>query len=309
MAHANVKLSDTHVASTFGLWPPDAFSDLEGGKHQQNKLQAYTWECFEHARTVWLPSIVGDLPRNIMLYGDLVDGIQPKSPLVTDDATLQIAAAVMAMKPWCDGAENIWAVSGTEFHAGKSALWDNAVAEGLGAKPDAAGRFASWQRFVCVDGVTFDMAHHIGGSYVESSKFTPLQREWIDQATSAYKTDWPKADWLVRGHSHNFRHVPDDRCNVLALPGWEAKTPFAHRGRRAAPASIGLCVVITDEGRSWLEHKLYAWPSPRIEVVGWTPETPSPVSVPSNSTPGSPKPSILSRIRSRLTTTDAPAKS
>ena len=83
MAHANILISDGHTGSVVGLWPPDAPSDTEGGRHVPNPIQQYIWECQQHALTVWLPQMTGTMPRMALFHGDMVDGLQPKSPIIT----------------------------------------------------------------------------------------------------------------------------------------------------------------------------------------------------------------------------------
>lgn len=219
--------------------------------------------------------------------------------------------AVDGLKSWCEGAECSYAVAGTEYHSGKGGKWDNHIAKLLGVTPDDAGAFARPFLFTDYDGVTFDIAHHIGNSFVPASKYTPLQREFVAAAVSARGGNWPKADWIIRAHSHRYRWIPEDEesPNILTLPGWQAAGPYVNRIVRSAPFAIGLCVIITDNGRSELQRKLYKWATPKVEGTGWTAQTPSQSSQPSNSTPGSPKPSMIDRIRNRLSTTGDPAKS
>jgi hypothetical protein len=310
MAHAHVFVSDPHYASRFGLCRPGTvlLDHLDG-------VRDYILECNTHARTQWLPSIVGDIPRIVYFTGDLVDGTNKKSMMVTDDETEQSDMAVDGLKLWCDGAECSYAVAGTEYHSGKGGKWDNHIAKLLGVKPDDAGAYARPHLFTTYDGVMFDIAHHIGNTFVPASKYTPLQREFVAAAVSAWGGEWPKADWIIRAHSHHYRWIPEDEeaPNILTLPGWQAAGPYVNKIVRSAPFAIGLCVIITDNGTAKLHRKLYKWATPKVEVSGWTApaqqQTPSPVSQPSNSTPGSVKPSMIDRIRSRLTTTDAPAKS
>jgi hypothetical protein len=268
MSHANIFASDQHAASDYGLWHPDAPRDSEGGRVVLNVYQSYLWECWQHLNEIALPQMCGTMERNVFLGGDTVDGVEERSACLSDDETIQVNGAVMVLSILTKGVQ-VRGVSGTAFHAGKSAKWDNAVMKNLGAIPDEAGRYARWQCFTQVDGVTFDLAHHIGGSYVPASRMTPLVREYIDVATSNYESDWVDAEWVLRGHSHMYRIMPGNKHTVVALPGFQGKTPLAHKQRRAIPADIGVFVVFTDEGRSWYDKKLYTWPRPKVECIGW----------------------------------------
>jgi len=273
MAHANIFISDGHVASDYGLWHPDALTDTEGAKHVHNFIQAYLWECWQHAIDVWLPSVCGKTPRVVWFGGDLVDGVQPKSPLCCDDAILQADAAEKVYGPVAKTAERVYAVSGTMFHAGKTGAWDNEVAKRLGAVPSPGPegtRYARWRAYpIAVDGVVFNLAHKVRGSVVRSSRLTPLVNEYITAGLDCFEQDSPKPDWILRGHSHLYRNPPFTRSHVVSLPGWQAKTPFAWGIETGNPFDIGLFVVFTDEGRSWEDVKLYKWPTPQLESIGW----------------------------------------
>jgi hypothetical protein len=293
MAKAVIFEADAHVASTYGLWPPDADCDGEGGRQKLNFLQEYIYECWQHATTIWLPQVVGNTPKILVTVGDMVDGVQPKSPLVTDDGALQVEAAESVLLPVAKMCEATYSVSGTLYHAGKSAGWDNVLAKRIGAIPEvvkkeseAAGapdgveekdesgevrrrRYARWQLFLSVEGVLFDIAHTIGGSGVPVSRFSPLMREYVQDAVSAYEDpEWPHPDWIVRAHGHMYRLLPQEASTVLALPGWQAKTPYAHKVNRGRPFDIGMVVLMVDDGVVTPKVKLYKWPKPLIAVVG-----------------------------------------
>ncbi len=274
MAHANIVITDGHVASDYGLWHPDAFMDTEGGKHVHNFIQAYIWECWQHAHEIWLPSVCGKTPRIGFFGGDGIDGVQPKSPVCTDDVKLQVDAGAMVYGPWAKTCEQLYYASGTQFHAGKSATWDNALAERLGAVQEettaGGARYARWLVYpICVDGVTFNLAHHAKGSRVQSSRLTPLTNEYTTAAVDYYEREWPRADWILRGHTHLYRPHVFKRATVVFLPGFQAKTPHAWSLETGAPFDIGLFVVMTDEGRSWPEVKIYSWPTPKVVTIGW----------------------------------------
>lgn len=265
MAHAMVFLSDTHGGSRYGLWRRDAH--LDDGL---DAVRGYILDCFDHARTVWLPSVIGDTPRVVELGGDLVDGISPRAQLCTDSVTEQIATTRDLLWPWCDGAVQVRGVGGTDFHAGKGAEYDNAVCALLGAAVDARGRHARLRDWVAVDGVTVDVAHHIGGSYVPASRATPLTREYVSAAMATYENGWPQAQYIVRGHSHRYRMTPYPGATVVALPGWQAQNPYALKVSRDAAFDIGVFVLICDNGQAQSHVKLYPWPAPKVDVIGWT---------------------------------------
>lgn len=298
--HAAILLADLHAGSQYGLWHPDALLD-EGGKHELNKFQDYLWQCWRHLCDVWLPSVCGERERIVILAGDLVDGINQRSAILSDDPTVQCDAAVMLLEPICKGVA-VYAVSGTEFHAGKSAMWDNTVASRLGAIKDGTGRAARWRLFLTVDDVILDVAHHAGGSMVPQSRATPLTREYIGAGMASFEDEWPKPDWIIRAHTHRYRPLPERRSTIIFLPSMQASTPYVHKLTRMAPPDVGAFVLLTGDGRAEPQVKLYRWPVPVLEDVSSTTTT----TTTTTATPGPASPSTsgwpsLSNLRRVLT--------
>lgn len=313
MAHANIVVTDTHCGSRYGLWP-EGVTFGEGDTHGLNPLQQYLWECWQHAWDIWLPSVIGDMPRVIWHLGDSIEGSHHGgSSLVSPEVSDHVNGAKALLLPRVAGAERVIMVSGTEAHAGKAAEGDNGVAMAIGAVADPlTDRFARWEAWEMIDGVLIHAAHHIRGSYVPSSDMTPLVSEYLEMSDACTAYDWPMPKIILRGHSHKPRMYPHGQCVVVACPGWQAKTPFAFKQRRGRPAAIGLTMFITHEGTYDMPIiKEYSWPKPTIRGIGWSPnaQTPPQSSQASNSTPGSPKPSMIDRIRSKLSSADAPPKS
>jgi hypothetical protein len=277
MAHANILCGDQHALSLFGLTPPSG-KNIEGGNVGLTPVQEYLFECWEHCRTVYLPSVCGAMPRILWLAGDSIEGLHHGGNGV--DATeieSHVQGAVDILKPLAETCEKTFMVAGTEAHAGALGQWDELVAEKIGAQSDGV-RHAPFEIRHRVDGVLFHMTHHIGGSYVDASDMTPLVGEWVAMQAAAADPAYPMPDVIVRGHSHLWRtpYVREDKT-VIALPGWQARTPYAFKLRRARakPSDIGLVVVITDEGKyEVLSPKIYKWPAPHIGVTGWTSQNP-----------------------------------
>ncbi len=304
MPIAAVTLADTHTMHVFGLTSPD--------DAKLTPVQEWMWECQEHAQTVWLPSVIGKMERVFMHVGDAVEGVHhDQSGLQGNDRVEQVKAAARVLQPWTEGTTLRLMCAGTCAHAGAMGEYDNLVAELIGAEPDSSGRFAPFGVLYSIDGVLFHLSHHIGGSYVDSSDMTPLVGEWLAMAAASIDHTCPMPDVIVRGHSHLWRTpYTRDGKTVIAMMGWQARTPYAWKSRRAraGPADIGLCVVICDKGKYTIEHKLYEWPQPTIRSYGWTPQATLPQSsAVSNSQPGS-QPSILSRFLRRSNVV-IPAKS
>jgi len=93
-----VLLSDLHVGSTIGLWPPDFISN-EGNPIGQNKFQEWLWECWQDAAK-WSAKLIGKDAFEIVLNGDLVEGIHHRSlQVMTPDVGDQSEAVKQVLEP------------------------------------------------------------------------------------------------------------------------------------------------------------------------------------------------------------------
>ncbi len=269
MAHANIILSDLHVGSIYGIWPPEHVLD-EGSKWMLNPFQSYILECWQHFWGTWIPAQIGDLPIVLWLLGDSIDGVPFRNiDAVTMSLTHQEQAAIELLLPQTRKAQVVLCNAGTEAHTGRSAEYDEMLALGLNARPDPSSqrraRWVIWQR---VDGVLIQSAHHISGSMVPSSEATPLMREMSDAALDAGRWGLPMPDVILRGHAHRYRRYESNSGHtVITAPCWQAKAAYVHRMRRASPPDIGGVLIITDGGHFEVIPKCYAWPKPHVEVI------------------------------------------
>jgi hypothetical protein len=266
MAHAYIFLNDTHVGSRFAPWKRGARLK-DGG----DKVRGYIRDCLEHCRTIWLPSTIGATPFMLELVGDMIDGTNARAQLCTDDEEEQEDAALELLRPWTVGATQVRGLKGTEWHVGKGGKWDGALYKALGATPDKHKNFARDDDWLRDDGLLCHAAHHIGTTNVPASVMTPMTKEYNEAMRASFEHNYPKPNWIVRAHSHYYRCVPfgEGKTHVVSLPGWQAKTGYAHKNSRGAPFSIGLFLLIVDGGIVEPHAKIYPWPKPVAERIGW----------------------------------------
>lgn len=260
--HAYVFLADRHGGSRYAPW-------RLGGRREDglDGVRDYLNECDEHCRTVWLPSVIGNMPFVVELCGDIIDGVSPKSEMLTDDEEEQVAGTVALLRPWCEGATQVRGVKGTEFHTGKSGKWDRLALKLLGATPDENGNYARTEDWIQDGPMMAHIAHHIGISNVIISRATPLTREYENALVAAAEAGWPMPTHIIRAHSHFYRTVPYGPTDVVTLPGWQGKTGYVNKRHRGAPFSVGAYVLIVDGEKVEPRVKLYKWPVPRPEVI------------------------------------------
>ena len=113
MPQVLIVVSDQHVNSTLGLWPPDVI-DSEGTPRPQNKFQGWLWECwldFCHWTKQFENAIIVD-------NGDILHGIHPTkdSQIVTTNPAVMHEAAIKVLEPLLESKSALYFVKGTEWH-------------------------------------------------------------------------------------------------------------------------------------------------------------------------------------------------
>ena len=142
-------LSDLHVGSTVGLWPAD-FTSNEGNPIGQNKFQEWLWKCWSDAME-WSKRVVGKDAFDVVLNGDLVDGIHHKTlQVMTPDVGDQTDAVKQVLAPLVERCAKLHIVKGTEIHTRNdeirlgNALGARIRSGGAGEEPDLCG--PTWGR-------------------------------------------------------------------------------------------------------------------------------------------------------------------
>jgi len=183
--------SDMHCGHRVGLTPPFWQSATRGNKY--HRIQVELWDEFT--------SIIDYLkPIDILaMNGDCIDGRGDRSggtELIVLDRRDQIKMAAAAIN-YC-GADKVVITRGTPYHVGKKEEWENDLADQV--KCNKIGD----HEFYKVNGVIFDIKHHIGSSAIPHGQFTPVARDRLwNLIWSEYEMQ-PKADILIRSHVHYF---------------------------------------------------------------------------------------------------------
>lgn len=235
-------IADTHGGSRWGLATPDWISERMKGRS----------ECLAmNSEFVKIRDKVGKVDY-LLCGGDLADGTNVKEQgkdLMMDapHQVLMIAELLKTIK----GSPKIYCVEGTPYHTGVQSL-DEEVAKGVGAIPDAYGRFAPKFWLLDIDGVRFSLAHKIT---VSSSSWqfrsTPLALRLVLSRLNRQE-DPDKYFILLRAHCHTFQGVFYKHQLGMTIPAFEARTPFAEERMPENNPDIGALLFETNNGK--LEH-------------------------------------------------------
>lgn len=120
------------------------------------------------------------------------------------------------------------------------------------------------QLSVEIDGVLFDLAHHVSGSKRQSN--SSAARVAADVALSYYQAGKRAPNYVLRGHVHMLDdsgyRVRGTRC--IFAPSWQLRTTYGYRVANTGLSDIG--GLVFNCGAVDLSHARYDFPSDR-EVI------------------------------------------
>ena len=208
-------LTDMHCGSVVGLTPPSYQTGHveypETAEHfKRNKwsrLQAECWDWYiKHL------NLIGPVHKTFVL-GDCLDGDGKRSggtELLTTDRKQQTAMAIECLS---HVKTDRWLfVYGTPYHTGAAEDFETDISLHYNAK--IGGH--EWEE---VNGVVFDLKHKQSNC---KNPATSLFNEIVDNREWAVLKEQPKADVLIRAHTHRFCVMEQEDCMGISLPSLQA---------------------------------------------------------------------------------------
>ncbi len=207
--------ADSHCGSDVGLTPPSwQWSFIANPPNEEirirNKFAKSQVECWR-----WYTETLNILrPIDVCLInGDTIDGDGKRSggtEQITTDRKKQVAMAIECIEQI--GAKHYTMTFGTPYHTGDAEDFEIDVAKHLGCKIGSH----EWED---INGCVFDLKHKQGNCINPS---TSLFNEIRDNKDWALVGEQPKADILVRSHTHRFCvHRVEDTIGI-STPGLQA---------------------------------------------------------------------------------------
>lgn len=207
--------ADTHCGSNIGLTPPAyQYKIIKNPRteehHKRNKWARLQIECWEwYMRTLELLKPI----HKCFILGDLIDGEGSKSggtELITTDRKVQTCMAIEALEPI--QADGMVFVYGTPYHTGKYEDWETDVSHHFGCKIGSH----EWEN---INGVIFDLKHKQSNT---KNPATSLYNEIVDNREWAITGEQPKADIIVRAHTHRFCSIQIEGCRAISVPALQS---------------------------------------------------------------------------------------
>lgn len=221
-----LQLSDLHVGSTVGLWPENFIAN-EGFPVGQTHFQKWLWKCWTDMQG-WAGKVIGKDPFDLVLNGDLVEGIHHKSLQVMSPDVGDQSAAVLQVLGWlADKASAVHLVKGTECHTRNDEV---RLGHHLGASRDPSTGQHAWDVLdLDVHGTLFNFAHHISATarpYLEASAHS-IALGALTQSRARTGKRVP----MVMCRAHRHRHgVWNDGNQMSAICGaWQGLTRHGYK--------------------------------------------------------------------------------
>lgn len=224
--------SDLHCGSNVGLTPPSYQIPILPNPTTLEHKKRNKWGLLQRECWNWYINIL-DLLRpinKVFVLGDCIDGTGHRSggtELIVTDRKVQAAMAVECLKQingvLANGNSQIPEYSfvyGTPYHAGTAEDFEIEVADGMNGKIGSH----EWE---VVNGITFDLKHKQGNT---QNPATSLFNEVRDNREWVVNGEQPKADILVRGHTHRLCVMEVEDCTAISVPALQGYgTKFGSR--------------------------------------------------------------------------------
>ena len=147
------------------------------------------------------------------VLGDLIDGDGKRSggtELITTDRKVQMCMVIECLEIL--EVAGMVMVYGTPYHTGQAEDYEADAAQHFGCK--IGGH--EWEN---VNGCTFDLKHKQSNC---KNPATSIWNEIVDNREWACLGEQPKADVLVRAHTHRFCLVRIEDCIGVSIPALQA---------------------------------------------------------------------------------------
>lgn len=254
-----VVVSDSHCGCKLGLCPPESVQLDDGGVYRASKFQKEVWKLWREFWESWVPGVLHGESYDVVHNGDVIDGVHHNSTTqISHNILDQKRIAFQVMKPVVDTCVNsgghYYHVRGTGAHVGQSSIYEEEVAEALGAVPNREGQHARYDVWKRVGGALVHLLHHVGTTSSAAHEASAVNAEITAEFVEAARWREDPPDFVVRSHRHRFIAVDLDTArgigSAIVTPGWQGKTPFAWKvagARLAVPQFGGIIIRHGDE--------------------------------------------------------------
>lgn len=218
---------------------------------------------------------MADLPRldAVIINGDLLDGENVQGAgrgCITSDPADQARAAVVLLTPLRKKCQKMYLVRGTPYHEGASHEGLELVGSELKCeKWGAAGRYSDLVLERTWRGHTINATHHQTTGFIWALGAASRMAAFASVAEA--DKGIPRADIVVRSHTHTDGIAFVNGRWVILTPCWSFVTPYAIKKqeyyRATATNALGAVVVTDDAGTLSVKPIRYVIPQGEVKAL------------------------------------------
>jgi len=267
-----VVVSDTHCGCKLGLYPNERIRMDDGGFYQPSEFQEQMWALWRSFWDEWVPTVTRGEPYDIIHNGDVIDGVHHNSTTqVSHNIRDQRRIAYAVMKPEVDKCKAMggtyYHIRGTAAHVGQSSIWEDEVAEELGAKPNETrqyARFDLWKRVGGKGGPLVHLLHHVGTTSSAAHEASAVNAELTAEYVEAARWNREPPDYVVRSHRHRSIAVDLNSAKgyaaAIVTPAWQGKTPYVWKvpGARISEPQFGGILIRRGDEEHFYRRKVWS---------------------------------------------------
>lgn len=252
-----IAISDTHCGCRLALCPPGPIRLDDGGFYTPSEWQQSLWALWQEFWGEWVPKVTRREPYDLVINGDSIEGVHHKATTpISHNIEDQLRIAESVLKPVADKCRKsgglLYVVRGTNAHVGESGVYEEQLAQRLGAVPNHLGQYARndlWLRVGSKQGPLVHFLHHVGTTSSAAHESSAVNAELTAEFVEAARWRREPPDFIVRSHRHRSIEVGLNSargyCGAIVTPAWQGKTPFAWKvpGARISEPQMGGIVI------------------------------------------------------------------
>jgi hypothetical protein len=234
-------VADMQCGHIVGLTPPEFSADKIHRKHA--KVRKQCWEFYADQARERGPFDI------VIANGDLIEGKGYRSEgveIMLPDRMEQSKMAIRCLTEIMSPKTDLVMTYGTAYHTGEGEDFENNIADALGAK--SIGAIAHLK----VEGVTFEVKHHIGSSQVPHTRHTAIARDRLWNILWSERGQLPRADVIIRSHAHYYSYAGGTDWVAMITPALQGYGTRYGARRMSGLVDFGFIVFTVDNGGfSW----------------------------------------------------------